>query len=328
MERKLKNPGRRYWHSPMKPQAPCVRIHTRHIYIFHGCDWSSHHTTGTSDGGAPDSLPGRGALPSKRAKMNLARETEKEAPMPCKEAQSLPVVPKGRRALGCREVYHCSMGLGVNRRRRASTSDALCSIPASCGAKSLTMAKAEVKSSRGPKSHCTSAKRHWHLMRVPVLIPSSVAEGMVPAPDKVRLCSGCYVRETDKTLSKGAGQSSTKTAGEPSNEPGSVERRALQCGEGSTRFPVELLESATRVRRALLKSTGSENNVTRVSKVNAGNTPSVQHQGLRDVRRWARRGLDGGRTQSGGVKGVIAPEPGPAAEPDDPARDRTDGDDF
>ena len=34
------------------------------------------------------------------------------------------------------------------------------------------------------------------------------------------------------------------------------------------------------------------------------------------------RGRDGGRTQSGGVKGVIAPDAGPA-EPDDP-----DGDDF
>jgi hypothetical protein len=34
------------------------------------------------------------------------------------------------------------------------------------------------------------------------------------------------------------------------------------------------------------------------------------------------RGRDGGRTQSGGVKGVIAPDPGPA-EPDDP-----DGDDL
>jgi hypothetical protein len=34
------------------------------------------------------------------------------------------------------------------------------------------------------------------------------------------------------------------------------------------------------------------------------------------------RGRDGGRTQSGGVKGVIAPDPG-AAESDDP-----DGDDF
>ncbi|KAI0245661.1 hypothetical protein BJV78DRAFT_1287349 [Lactifluus subvellereus] len=44
------------------------------------------------------------------------------------------------------------------------------------------------------------------------------------------------------------------------------------------------------------------------------------------------RGRDGGRTQSGGVKGVIAPEPGPEpepgpAEPDDPDADG-DGDDF
>ena len=37
------------------------------------------------------------------------------------------------------------------------------------------------------------------------------------------------------------------------------------------------------------------------------------------------RGRDGGRTQSGGVKGVIAPDPDPGmAEPDDDP----DGDDF
>ena len=104
-----------------------------------------------------------------------------------------------------------------------------------------------------------------------------------------------------------------------------------------TPIPPTLLESATHTAfppRIIAKTKSSSSAKSRKRKelrvAHVPFPPSVAEGTQEDRRRRipqmsTARGRDGGRTQSGGVKGVIAPDPDPGmAEPDDDP----DGDDF